>query len=190
VDDTLFVRDFALQEAKDALAAAPAALGFSLRLGRNISHSYVHNQEQSLPVFATLEENILSFIWKKAVLEFNYPLEVSSSIYRLADIQPLLETLSFENPNQLEGNMVKNVSKFSRNQPYLLCYETSVAFCNPVNKVQTLFDNRAGEKVSYSSEELAGMYEEGLRVRVEALSDFIPQACHQEVELHFSPHGL
>jgi hypothetical protein len=66
-----------------------------------------------------------------------------------------------------------------------LCYENSVTFCNPINKVQTVATNRAGSVVEYSSDHLAQLFESGYRIKVEAYTGFVPNACHQEVALNF-----
>ncbi len=71
------------------------------------------------------------------------------------------------------------------NQPALLCYEQSVTFCNPVNKVQTVYANRAGTASEYAADHLAELFDQGYRVQVAAYAGFVPSACHQEVELTY-----
>ncbi|HEY0733431.1 MAG TPA: beta-1,6-N-acetylglucosaminyltransferase, partial [Herpetosiphonaceae bacterium] len=56
-------------------------------------------------------------------------------------------------------------------------------FCNPINKVQTIYDNRAGDAPQYAADHLANLFEQGYRVRVTAYAGFVPSACHQEVDL-------
>lgn len=184
VDDNLFVRPFRLADAVSALQAHPKALGFSLRLGRNTTHCYTNNQAQALPVFQPLDEHILSFDWTRAAGDFHYPLEVSSSIYRLADWLPILIGRRFQNPNQFENCVSGRARRFVR-QPYLLCYTTSVTFCNPINKVQTEYANRSGEQLDYSNQALAERFAAGQRIDVAAYDGFTPTACHQEVDLLF-----
>ena len=59
VDDNIFVRDFSLQSACRALEQDPNALGFSLRLGRNIGFSYMLDKSQTLPEFEQAAPGIL-----------------------------------------------------------------------------------------------------------------------------------
>jgi hypothetical protein len=66
-----------------------------------------------------------------------------------------------------------------------MCFEQSVTFCNPVNIVQTLYPNRVGEHIYYSVEELLERFERGERIDIQAYNGFVPNACHQEVSLHF-----
>lgn len=183
VDDNIFVRRFSLREVCAALVASPKAIGFSLRLGLNTTYCYPVNRTQSLPAFTGLMGNVLRFNWTTADGDFGYPLEVSSSIYRLKDLLPVLLRLPFKNPNLLEGQMAGQSYRFRETKPELLCYTQSVTFCNPVNKVQTIAANRSGEQIEYSTEELAQQFELGYRMNLEDYAGFTPTACHQEVEL-------
>ena len=90
----------------------------------------------------------------------------------------------FSSPNTLEGLLARNTTVFLA-QPRLLCFEKSVTFCNPVNIVQQEFRSLGGITHAYSSEFLAEQFLAGRRVDVEAYSGFIPNSCHQEVELQF-----
>lgn len=185
VDDSIFVRDFSLHEVRQALATYQSALGFSLRLGANIAYCYMSGNPQVLPNLTRLTNNMLRFDWTTAQDDFGYPLEVSSSVYQVNELLPLLNQLPFGNPNTLEGQMAAHAQQYQKKAPHLLFYEQSVAFCNPINKVQTVYTNRAGENLEYSSEHLAQMFAAGYRINVEAYSGFVPNACHQEVKLIF-----
>jgi hypothetical protein len=183
VDDNLFVRDFRLQSIETALNANPDVLGFSLRLGSNTTYCYSKNAAQRLPSFIRVEKGFLKFDWTNGELDFSYPLEISSSIYRSRQIWNVLNRVSFSNPNTLENRMATNKRYFRKTSPYLLCPDQSVTFCNPINKVQTVWENRSGSNPDYSVENLADLFTKGYRIQVEFYSDFTPNACHQEVGL-------
>ncbi|ABO49929.1 glycosyltransferase involved in cell wall biogenesis-like protein [Desulforamulus reducens MI-1] len=185
VDDNIFVHDFSINKIILNLEKQSDALGFSLRLGSNINYCYALNSAQARPVFCELEHETLKYDWTVAEHDFGYPLEVSSSVYRVEDILPLLFQLPFANPNTLEAYMSSNKGCYVDSKPYILCYKQSITFCNPVNKVQNIFNNRAGDEISYSIHELSKMFEQGYRIDVENYSGFIPNACHQEVKLQF-----
>jgi len=185
VDDNLFVADFHLADVITTLRQNTDAIGFSLRLGPNTVYSYARDTELNPPAFQSLGRGILKYDWTQGEIHFAYPLEVSSSIYRTADILPLLKRLDFDNPNILEGLMAANAQLYTQNKPTLLCYEQSVTFCNPVNIVQTVCNNRAGGDQRYSTDKLAEMFEEGFRINVRQYSDLVSNSCHQEVELKF-----
>lgn len=182
VDDNIFVRPFSLRSIVEALDQQPSAIGFSLRVGRNTTMCYSMSCAQPLPDFQTVAPG-LRFRWVGQTGDFGYPLEVSSSVYRLSDLIGLLRTLPYTNPNRLEQVLSSSSSLFALSKPDLLCFDQSVAFCAPINKVQAILDNRAGESDSYSSEALLGRFLEGQRVDVEALRDFVPRAAHVEIDL-------
>ena len=186
VDDNLFVRDFSLAEITKELVADLQALGFSLRLGTNTTYCYSLSKPQKIPVFAAVSRTIRKYDWTVADGDFGYPLEVSSSVFRLKDLLRILFHLPFKNPNVLETQLSSQASYFGEATPELLCYEQSVTFCNPINKVQTIYsDNRSGSDIEYNSANLAALYEDGYGLQVEAFTGFVPNACHQEVELVF-----
>jgi len=185
VDDNIFTKSFSLGSAIRVLEERRDLLGFSLRLGENVTYCYVKDMQQDLPVFTLADEGILLFDWTKSELDFGYPLEISSSIYRLVDILPFVAGLPFATPNELEDRMAFRAKTFQATHPYLGCYRRSVTFCNPVNKVQKVISNRSGGNIHYGIDELADCFERGERIRVKAYADFVPSACHQEVELFF-----
>jgi tetratricopeptide (TPR) repeat protein/GT2 family glycosyltransferase/acetyltransferase-like isoleucine patch superfamily enzyme len=185
VDDNIIVRDFLLGDVVDGLKQNDDAIGFSLRLGRNTDYCYMLRTQQKIPRFEAPCQGILRYEWIEAECDFGYPLEVSSSLYRMDDISPLLEQLNYNNPNTLElaFDACKHIFRASRNM--LLCFKQSVAFCNPINMVQTMWKNRAGEALQYSADGLASMFDAGHRIDTRRYAGFTPGSCHQEVELHF-----
>ncbi|MBI5965998.1 MAG: hypothetical protein HY863_21165 [Chloroflexi bacterium] len=185
VDDNVFVRRFVLADIIHSLANNPKAIGFSLRLGRNTRYCYAMRQRQSTPEFGLVSQNILKYNWTVAELDFAYPLEVSSSLYLMDVITPIVTCLSFGNPNELEAKIAARSYLFKEQYPELLCFDHSATFCNPINMVQTLYNNRAGEQVGLSIDYLSELFAKGKRINVRSLSGFTPNACHQEVELTF-----
>ncbi len=185
VDDNIFVGDFSMSDVLQALESHPDALGFSLRLGKNTTYCYTRDSNQRLPSFLQLDGKVLSYAWSDADFNFGYPLEISSSVFRTYMIVPLIATLHFQQPNKLESKMAICRNLFRETNPRLLCFETSVTFCNPVNIVQQVFSNRAGESVVFTVADLAERFERGERINVKALDGFVPNGCHQEVEFGF-----
>ena len=189
VDDNIFVRDFCLADIVRSLDDNTAALGFSLRLGKNTNYCYMLSSQQALPQFREIGKGVLKYYWPDAQYDFGYPLEVSSSVYRCRDILQLLSRLEFTNPNRLESQM--NLNKYLYHRlPYLLTFEESVTFCNPVNVVQDVYENKHGMVNRYTSEELAECFSRGIAVDVEKYVGFTPHAAHQEMELHFTQAPL
>lgn len=184
VDDAVVVRAFDPRAAVASLRGRPDAIGFSLRLGRNTTYCYPADRSQSLPTFRAAADGVLAFDWPGQADDFGYPLEVSSSIFRGDIIKPLLGSLGFKDPNSLEAGMANAAGRLASELPTLLCLETSVAFCIPSNVVQTSQrPNRAGGRPQESPLALARDFDRGARLDVDAYQGFVPQSCHQEVEL-------
>jgi glycosyltransferase involved in cell wall biosynthesis len=188
VDDTLFVRGFAMQEVLLVLQRHPEALGFSFRLGRNTVHCYPFDKPQGLPVFEPLPNGMVRFAWPQAELDFGYPLEVSSSLYRAKDILPLLDQIEFTNPNTLEEQLARQASRCQA-QPFLLGFTQSAAFSLPINRVQSVLKNRVSDDSAGSADALARRFAEGQRIDAASYAGFVPNACHQETELRTRPGG-
>jgi hypothetical protein len=189
VDDNIFIRPFSLDQIVDALDETPKAIGFSLRLGRNTTSCYSLQCDQPPPEFHSTP-NGLCFRWSGQAGDFGYPLEVSSSVYRTRDLAPLLRQLPYANPNRLEQGLATASHLLAKRLPELLCFEQSVAFCAPINKVQTTFDNRAGSRQDNSSEALNQLFLQVTRVDIGCFTNFVPCAAHVEIDLPLTRRSL
>lgn len=189
VDDCVFVRDFRLAEASRALRLMAAAIGFSLRLGRNTTHCYTLDCPQSLPAFTPQGGGVLAFDWREAECDFGYPLELSSSLYAADTVARLLLKEDYSNPNTLEAALSTAALRFRHrsSKRELLCFEQSVAFCNAINRVQTTYETRSGDSPAFSVPTLADRFDAGFRLDTDAFSAFVPDACHGEVPFRFAP---
>jgi glycosyltransferase involved in cell wall biosynthesis len=183
VDDCLFVDDFDLAEWAAALRSRSDAIGVSLRLGINTTHCYVQDKPQRLPNLQPVAKSLLAFRWPGMDYDFGYPLEVSSSLYRSADLREVLTEVPFSNPNILEAEMANRAVRFCERYPVLLCPKRSVAFCAPVNIVNQVCVNRAGSRTELSAGTLAERYATGWRMDIARFDGFVSNGCHQEVEL-------
>lgn len=186
VDDNIFIGDFSFSQIVEALGIEEKALGFSLQLGENINYCYPLNAALCFPPYESILANIIRYSWPEAGEGLNYPLEVSSSVYRWPEIAALLPDLAFSNPNILEARMAAKAENYRDTHPYLLSYKRSVTFCNPVNKVQSTYDNKSGHKFEYTTETLAQLFEEGYRVELRPFREMIPEAAHQLVDITFT----
>jgi hypothetical protein len=121
----------------------------------------MRDQQQKLPEFSRLANGIQEYNWINSELDFGYPLEVSSSVLRLEDLLPDLIRIPFRHPNTLETGLAKLTPVFRSTRPKLLCYD------------------------KYSLEILAEEFAAGNRIKVETYTGFVPNSCHQEVDLVF-----
>ena len=186
VDDTLFVGALSLVQAIKVLDQDPACLGFSFRLGRNTTYCYTLDKPQRLPAFEELQPGVLAFDWTKEEFDFGYPIEVASSIYRTADLLPLLRELEYRNPNTLESVLADHAGSFRETRPRLACYAQSVAFSVPANLVQTAWQNRIDSNPALTAEALGNAFAHGQRLDVGRYRGFVANACHQELEFAFT----
>lgn len=185
VDDCIFTRYYSIKTISDFMNICGGVLGFSLRLGNNTTQCYPLRINNDIPIMQPMGKNINAFSWKESGAgDFSYPLEVSSSMYRMENIKPLLEGSNYYSPNSLEWIMSISVKLFN-SMPFLLCYETSPAFCNPINKIQTENNNRVGINPAYSIENLLILYESGYRIDYNLFNGFISNGAHQEVDIDF-----
>jgi len=187
VDDNIFIRPWYFSEVIDALKNNKKAIGFSFRLGENTTHSYSLDQEQDLPNFSQYSSSIIKFKWiKEKENDFNYPFEVSSSLYRSSDIlKAISNDHKIDNPNDFEAILDSKKIKFTESNPELLCYKKSVAFCNPANVTQLNYLNRYSSNSNNSIKSLSKKFDLGFRIDVEQFIDFTPISCHQELQFHF-----
>ena len=185
VDDVLVVGELSIARAVEILGHDPSCLGFSYRLGRNTTYCYPLDTNQRLPTFRATDSGTLTFDWTEAEHDFGYPLELSSSLYRAADLLPLLTDLSYSNPNTLESSLSQHAASFGSRRPLLACYEQSVAVSVPTNLVQTSWPNRALDSKELSADALARLHERGYRVDVQSYRGIVPNACHQELALAY-----
>lgn len=185
VDDNIFVRSCSLVRFCRLMDRFPEAIAFSLRLGRNTQYCYPLNRPQALPSFVAIEPGILHYQWPGQEADFGYPLEVSSSMYRVRDIGPLLEQLSYQHPNSFEAAMAQYAHLYAKVRPGLLCCEQSLTFCAPINRVQDVVINRAGESHGCSASELLQLFTCGVRLDISRYQGHVPGSCHEEVPLFF-----
>lgn len=189
-DDSLFVDAVTIDDVIGSLAQASDALGFSLRLGRNTTYCYTKDRAQAAPNMEPgRRPQVLSFDWTDAELDFGYPLELSSSVYRAADLAGPLARLRYRNPNTLEGQLAREAARYRRSQPRLLCFEQSRVLSIPVNVVQDVSRNRAGSRSDASIDALARAYRDGQRLQVDAYAGHVARAAHEELPLQLVPTG-
>jgi len=187
VDDAIYTNDYSITEACSFLKSVPVAIGFSLRLGENTTECFSMNIKNNMPKFNYINENIFLFNWAERLGQgdFGFPLEVSSTLYRVRDLLFVMHNTNWKNPNELEGVFWGNVRGYGY-MPLMLSYKKSLSFCNPINKVYTENNNnRTGIEISYSPDFLLEKYEEGLRANPEKYYNFTSTGCHQEVEFEY-----
>jgi hypothetical protein len=184
VDDTVITNKFNINKIAHLLRKNKNALGFSLRLGYNTKYCYSLNINQEVPkMFKASKDDIIAYCWPGCDGDFGYALEVSQSMYRINDLWDILSKFEYNGPNQLEQVLFENL-RFFVHMPIMLCFETSVAFSNPLNKVQSVaMGNRANNNKRYSVENLLNLYEKGVRIDPNEFYGFVSESAHQEKDI-------
>jgi hypothetical protein len=184
VDDNITTSPCFIEDALTALES-PSVIGFSYRLGRNTSYCYMLRQNQKIPAFWRNSPSGICYDWRIEECDYGYPLEVSSSIYRVEDILPYMTDENVTCLVMIEGTLNKNKQDFAPKRPYLACYEYSRMFSLPLNNTSGHPDNRAGELKHYTEGELAELFDGGKRIKVENYYGVRTNSCHQEFPVEF-----
>ncbi|WP_069660396.1 hypothetical protein [Arcticibacter eurypsychrophilus] len=134
-DDVIFNGWIDIPVALNILSKNPNVFGFSLRLGENIK-----------PVLPKIHkfENHLEWNWKTAnVINWSYPWELDSTIYRKINVIEILAQLNPErikNPNFLESDVAEHPNLFIKKEG-LASFKNGKCIVLTINRVQDDFQN-------------------------------------------------
>jgi hypothetical protein len=173
VDDLLFTRPFTAQPLLELLDTDEKILAVSLRLGKNVTYSYLHDQPFQLPHFS----QGCRWAWNSGAQgDWSYPMSLDGNIYRTSDIAELLTELNFNSPNEFESAMAgKPVTR-----PDLVCELLSSMVNIAVNRVQSSFPNRCGNQ---DAQALNKAFLKGRAVDIRPLAGRTFNSCHIEEKL-------
>ena len=173
VDDIVWKEPFTTDcDELNIMEKDPDILCLSLRLDPNLTYCYAYNTKMKAPNF----DDKLRWFWDGKEGDFGYPMSLDGHIFRTEDILPLLSSLSYYNPNSLEGIL----SEHPINRSKMICMKKAPIFNLPINRVQTHNTNRHG---NISAEYLNKMFLTGYRISLSPLLGFNNDACHQEVDI-------
>lgn len=182
VDDNIFKNNFnvACDEVNEFVHREDIAC-VSLRLCPRINYCYTMNVPMTTPTF--LDPKRYIWTWSNASPgDWAYPMSLDGHIFKTEEILPLLNLLSYSNPNTLEGTLA--CSPF--NTPNMICFEDSKIINIPANKVQDVNGNRHGNLSAWDINE---QYTRGKRLSLEKLlgKTELKQntSCHQDIPLEW-----
>ena len=179
VDDTIFHRPINIHQVYESMNEERKAIGFSLRLGLNTTYCYMLNKPQKL-INVQQQQNILKWKWQEQKHDYSYCLELSSSVYRTSLIRPILNELPFTNPNTLEVQMHANRDS---KHPFLLSFDNSKCFSNPVNLTQIDFKNR--NENGQTCDELLELFLDGNKIDLKSQYKQTLNSPHVAMKLSF-----
>ncbi len=184
VDDTIFTRYVNTRYTFNRLKGNNNVLGFSLRLGKNITHSHIYNKPLPHPRFKDSDGSCYTtWTWTLSELEWGNPLTVDATAYRCRDISYLLSDCPPGDPGMIEGHMAAERKKYIPSRPCMYCFKESVAFCTPVNTVRDKTICPFGREHCYSVLDLANEFDNGWRIDTTVLPPII--SPHQEIAFTF-----
>lgn len=173
VDDIVWKESFTINcDELKLLEKDDEILCLSLRLDPNLTYCYALSINMGPPNF----DQEMKWDWRGLAGDFGYPMSLDGHIFRTKDILPLLDKLTYTNPNSLEHQLAEN----PLNKNKMICLKKAPIFNIPINKVQTINSNRHG---NISAEYLNEMFLDGYRILLDPLIGFANYSCHQEVEI-------
>lgn len=162
------------------------AYGFYLKMGTHLDYCYTEDSSQSLPPLTPIYQDVFSWEFERGEKDWHYPNTVDMTLYRKKDLLSLFESLSYTNPNLLEGNWAAWWVIHKAPSPIGIFYENSKIINIPLNKVQTI--NILNRDMNlYTPEELLEKFEAGLKMDISPLYKMKNKAVHTEYEPTFIP---
>ena len=152
----------------------------SIRLGVNTSYQQTTGHLQQLPA-EPLDTQLL-WKWRDAGGDFGYPLSLNATVYRSADLLPLMD-FSFSNPTQLEAQLAARADRFTPEWMTAPLHSCCVSI--PLNRVTTDSRNPISDNPDWSAPALAKLYEEGWRMDLDAMDFTNVIGAHQVIEPRF-----
>ena len=154
VDDVLFYRKFNLIDACDLLQMDYNIVSYSLRLNPNITYCQPANTYFTPPTLYTSDKQYMEWRWLTAAGDWNYPWEVSASLYRLCNIKDLVKYLvkncpeKLQHPNTFEAMGAIIAPLLFCQQASSCCQNKAVCSTITINRVQDLYPNTIYEEKS------------------------------------------
>lgn len=173
VDDIIFKRHIDLKDLNDINIDSEV---FSLRHGNHLNYSYVVSKMQKLPEFKNKDKHFLTWNWSEGELDWAYPLSVDGHLFNTSDVLFWVSNLKFNSPNSFEHSMQYLIRYYIRLKG--VCYNQSVIFNNPCNKVQSEVVNIHG---TMHQSELLKLWNEGYIIDFKTLEGYNNSSVHEEV---------
>lgn len=181
VDDNL-VKDFVCITDCIRVLQKTHAYGFYLRLGKNLTVTYMAQALQPLPFLVHVEEGIFAWQFGAGHYDWSYPNTVDMTLYAKKDILPALQTMKYTNPNTLEGTWFSTpwVDAYKVG----LCFETSKIVNIPNNRVQNMYPNA---HMGGNCDELLELFNRGYKIDRRPFHQCKNPSAHTEYVLNLIP---
>lgn len=185
-DDDVFKKQVDVRYCIDAMTNSvysQNSIAFSLRLGKHLTRCFSTNSSQRLPEsFQRFGNGVLAWRYKGTDWDWNYPLSVDGHIFQRDMFMEILNSIpnSWNSPNTFEG-LLSHTHPFLKKE-WMFCFEESIVFNIPHNKVQKEVDNLHS---GGSEKDLLDLWIEGKKIDVRTFQGYINSAAHEQVDFSF-----
>ena len=182
-DDDILYREFNVDgDELEHLFNSHNIACLSMRLGWNCTVQYNYSGEKSVFPRSVIRSGQF-YIWDHRYVgrgNFAYKWSVDGHIMSKTSFIPVLNTIEFVGPNEMEGKLSM---KMSMGPPNMSGVEHSVIVNTPTNRVQNAAANRAGEVYGKTADELNKLFLQGKRIVYDKIDFSGICGCHQELLL-------
>jgi len=182
VDHSVILNDFPVFESLQYLDD-PSIHSVSLRLWTGISYCHPADRWCQTDNLDSVDGNILKFDWTRndELADFGYPSGIHSHFYRTSFMKNIINRISFNNPNDIEGQMNLLSKQFP---PNMICFDLPkmATICN--NLTQSGY-NRHNPNPKYTIENLNQLYLEGRTISTSNIYGILNNACTFEHDYEF-----
>jgi SAM-dependent methyltransferase len=177
VDDNVFKEPFTLLDSPELarLASDDEVMALSVRMCPRMYHCYPTDEITPAPAFGPGRV----WDWASADGGWGYPMSIDFHVFRTHQIVPLIERISFANPNQLEEALSQAPLPASK----LVCFEETPIVNLPVNRVQDVCPNRHAD--SHDQEDLNSGFLAGRRLALGSIAGVQQVSTHHEMALEW-----
>lgn len=174
VDDIIFKEKIDLSS---LININKAKYVFSLRNGLNLNFSYVVQKEQPVPNYVKYNTELITWNINESILDWAYPLSVDGHLFSYQEVFFWVNYLEYSAPNTFE--MKIQFFNFLYKRKKGLCFEKSIIFNNPCNKVQSEVNNLHG---TIHQDKLLEFWNLGLKIDYNLLKNYLNCSVHEEVQ--------
>lgn len=153
--------------------------GFYLRLGKNITQCYMHNDEITpVPQSKKITDSIYQWNFNDGTGDWKYPNTVDMTIYKKSEIKAILSIIDFKNPSDLESAWA-NKANYNLTGLY---FDSSKIINTPLNIVHDEKLNQENRHSAiYTTKDLLDIFNAGLKININVYSKINNIAPHAAI---------
>ena len=156
----------------------------SYRLGRNTRFQHPTQSQQDVPPLLHDYQRIWHWRWREADGDFGYPLCLNATVYRSADLLPLLD-FHFDNPTSLEAQLAAKADEFAPEWMTAPLHSCCVSI--PYNRVTIGSQNPISDDPRWTASALKELWDAGYRLDIDKMDFSNVIGAHQVIEPKFLP---